>query len=310
MEVFMSSKPTGSMMGRRNSGTENIDKLATEDMLAAILKDDREITYAIANCLPTVTRLVDQAIATFSRGGRLIIAGAGASGRAAMQVACEFAPDNDHALIGLIAGGSEAMLQASDTAAGDYNRGISDLQAIQFTRNEMLLGLSVRGKTQRVWGALRYAGSLGAPVAVITQDAESEVAQLADTVITPDIGPEVVVGFANPKAQLAQRQILNMLSTGLAIRSGRVYGNLRVDINASSTHWAERQIAIVMEAASCSRTQAKNALASCNHHCRTAILMLLTGLDGWHARDLLTENSDHLRIALEEAKRSSVQKAS
>jgi N-acetylmuramic acid 6-phosphate etherase len=310
MEVFMSSKPTGSMMGRRNSGTENIDKLSTEDMLAAILQDDREITDAIANCIPTVTRLVDQAIATFSRGGRLIIAGAGASGRAAMQVACEFAPDTDHPLIGLIAGGPEAILQSTDAAAGDYNRGISDLQAIRFTRNDMLLGLSVSGKTPWVWGALRYAGSLGAPVAVITQDAASEVAQLADIVIAPAMGPEVVAGYANPKAQLAQRQILNILSTGLAIRSGRVYGNLRVDINASSIHWSERQIAIVMEAAGCSRSQAKSTLESCNHHCRTAILMLLTGLDAWHARDMLAENSGHLRIALQEAKRGSIQKAS
>jgi N-acetylmuramic acid 6-phosphate etherase len=147
-------------------------------------------------------------------------------------------------------------------------------------------------------------------VAVITQDAASEVAQLADIVIAPAMGPEVVAGYANPKAQLAQRQILNMLSTGLAIRSGRVYGNLRVDINASSIHWSERQIAIVMEAAGCSRSQAKSTLESCNHHCRTAILMLLTGLDAWHARDMLAENSGHLRIALQEAKRGSIPKAS
>ncbi|WBM70803.1 N-acetylmuramic acid 6-phosphate etherase [Buttiauxella sp. WJP83] len=306
----MSSKPTGSVMGRRNSATENIDKLATEEMLATIQKDDREINNAIANCLPTVTRLVDHAVATFSRGGRVVIVGAGASGRAAMQVVCEFAPEPHHGLIGLIAGGPEAMLQELEAAAGDYDRGINDLQAIHFNQNDMLLGLSVSGKTPWVWGALRYAGSLGAPVAVITQDAGSEVAQLADIVIAPDTGPEVVVGFGNPKARLAQRQILTMLSTGLAIRTGRVYGNLRVDINASSTRWAERQIAIVMEATHCSRAQAKETLGSCNHDCRTAILMLLTGLDVWNARDVLAENSEHLRISLEEAKRRSVQKAS
>lgn len=298
----MSSKPTGSMMERRDTCTENIDKLSTEDMLATILQDDRAIADAIAASLPEITRVVDNAIATLSRGGRLVIVGAGASGRAAMQAACEYAPEAHHAVIGLIAGGAEALLQERDAAASDYERGINDLQAIGFNHNDMLLGLSVSGKTPWVWGALRYAGSLGATVAAITQNAASEVAQLADIVIAPQTGPEVVVGFANPKARLAQRQILNMLSTALAVRTGRVYSNLRVDIKAADTHWTERQIAIVMEAAQCPRAEAKRALESCNHSCRTAILMLLTGLDAWRARDLLADNNEHLRMALQEAK--------
>jgi N-acetylmuramic acid 6-phosphate etherase len=97
-----------------------------------------------------------------------------------------------------------------------------------------------------------------------------------------------------------------MLTTGLAIRDGRVYSNLRVDLQADSPHWAERQIAIVMAATDCTRSEAKAALASCHQHCRTAILMLLSGLDAWHARELLTKHHDHLRLALREAQRSAV----
>lgn len=92
-----------------------------------------------------------------------------------------------------------------------------------------------------------------------------------------------------------------MLTTGLAIREGRVYENLRVDLQANTPHEAERQIAIVMAATGCSRSEAKAALASCNQHCRTAILMLLSGLDAWQARELLAEHNDHLRIALRAA---------
>ena len=97
--------------------------------------------------------------------------------------------------------------------------------------------------------------------------------------IAPQTGPEAVAGYGNPKAQMAQRQILTLLTTGLAVRSGKVFGNLRVDLQATSPRWEERQIAMVMAAAECTRAQAKAALASCNQHCRTAILMLMTGLD-------------------------------
>jgi N-acetylmuramic acid 6-phosphate (MurNAc-6-P) etherase len=112
----------------------------------------------------------------------------------------------------------------------------------------MLLALTVSGKTPWVWGAMRHAWSLGAPIAVVTQQAASEAAQLADIIIAPQTGPEAVAGFGNPKARIAQRQILTMLTTGLAIREGRVYENLRVDLQANTPHEAERQIAIVMAA--------------------------------------------------------------
>ena len=227
--------------------------------------------------------------------------GAGASGHAAVQAVSEFTPEGKHSLVGLIAGGPTAARQERDAAANNYNLGAFELQVLQFSNKDMLLALTVSGKTPWVWGAMRHAWSLGAPIAVVTQQAASEAAQLADIIIAPQTGPEAVAGFGNPKAQIAQRQILNMLTTGLAIRAGRVYQNLRVDLQASTPHEAERQIAIVMAATACSRSEAKAALASCNQHCRTAIFMLLSGLDAWQARELLAEHNDHLRIALRAA---------
>lgn len=301
----MSSKPTAVMMERRHPETRHIDTLATLDMLTLIHQDDKQIAVAIDACLPQIARLVDNAAATLSRGGRLVIIGAGASGRAALQSVSEYAPDTNHALVALIAGGPAAALQEMDTAANDYDLGALDLQALEFSANDLLLALTVSGKTPWVWGAMRHAWSLGAPIAVLTQQSDSEAAQLADIIIAPPTGPEAVAGYGNPKAQLAQRQILTMLTTGLAVRSGRVYGNLRVDLQATSPRWAERQIAMVMAATECTRAEAKAALASCNQHCRTAILMIMTGLDAWQARDLLSENNNHLRIALRDAKAAS-----
>jgi N-acetylmuramic acid 6-phosphate etherase len=100
-----------------------------------------------------------------------------------------------------------------------------------------------------------------------------------------------------------------MLTTGLAIRDGGFTATCGWICRLTSPHWAERQIAIVMAATDCSRSEAKAALASCNQHCRTAILMLLSGLDAWHARELLTENHDHLRLALQETAPSSLTRA-
>ncbi|KLE54370.1 N-acetylmuramic acid 6-phosphate etherase [Klebsiella aerogenes] len=297
----MSSKPTASMLERRHPQTRHIDTLATLDMLTLLQQDNKQIAVAIDACLPQITRLVDNAAATLSRGGRLVIVGAGASGQAALQTVNDYSPEANHSLVAMIAGGEGSALQAAERAANDYDAGLRDMQLLSLSANDMLLALTVSGKTPWVWGAMRHAWSLGTPIAILTQQPDSEAAQLADIMIAPQTGPEAVAGYGNPKAQMAQRQILTLLTTGLAVRSGKVFGNLRVDLQATSPRWEERQIAMVMAAAECTRAQAKAALASCNQHCRTAILMLMTGLDAWQARDLLSENNNHLRVARAEA---------
>lgn len=298
----MSNKPNGSVMEHRHTDTADIDRLTTQDMLSLINREDQRVASAITACLPGIARLVDNASATINRGGRVAVVGAGASGRAALQMVEDFAPDNQHQLIGLMAGGAGAKRREQDNAAANYARGVADLQAIEFGHQDMLVVLSVSGKTPWVWGALRHAWSVGACVALLSHCQESEAAQMADIVITPDTGAEVITGFSEPKARLAQQQILNMLASGLAIRTGRVYSNLRVDLKPGNMHWVERQIALVMSATGCTREQVKSALAQSDNDCRTAILMLLTGLTGSEAQDLLTENHQSLRIALQEAK--------
>ena len=286
----MSIMLTGSVKERRHASTMNIDRLSTLDMLNVIHQDDALISDAITPFLPMIARVVDNAAATISRGGRLTIVGAGSSGRMARQGAEDYAPGK-HPVIAIV----------TDEDADRYERGAADLQAINFGEHDMMLALTVSGKTPWVWGAMRHAWSMGSPVAIVTTDAQSEAAQLASMVIAPELGADVVAGYANAKAGIAQRMILNMISTGLAVRTGRVYSNLRVDLEASSTKWLERQIAMVMEAGGCSRATAKAALESCNHNCKTAVLMVLTGLDAWKAHELLAQNNGFIRVALQEA---------
>ena len=268
----MSIMLTGTARERRHASTTNIDRLSTLDMLNVIHQDDAQISSALTPHLSMLARVVDNAAATLSHGGRLVLTGAGASGRVAEQAAEAFAPGK-HPVIA----------------------------TIEFGEHDMMLALSVSGKTPWVWGAMRHAWSLGSTVAIITEDAQSEAAQLASMVIAPELGADVVAGYTNAKAGIAQSMILHMITTGLAVRSGRVYSNLRVDLEASNTRWAERQIAIVMEAGGCSRAQAKAALESCNHQCKTAVLMVLTGLDAWKAHELLAQNNGFVRLALQEA---------
>ena len=286
----MSIMLTGSVKERRHASTMNIDRLSTLDMLNVIHQDDAQISSAITPFLTTIARVVDNAAATLSHGGRLVLVGAGPSGRIARQAADEYAPGK-HPVIAI----------TTDAEAASYERGFADLQALKFGEHDMMLAVTVSGKTPWVWGAMRHAWSLGSPVAVMTGDAQSEAAQLASMVIAPELGPDVVAGYANAKAGIAQKMILNMVTTGLAVRSGRVYSNLRVDLEATSTKWSERQIAIVMEAGGCTRAEAKAALESCNHNCKTAVLMVLTGLDAWKAHELLAQNNGFIRVALQEA---------
>ncbi|EOX3824279.1 N-acetylmuramic acid 6-phosphate etherase [Enterobacter quasiroggenkampii] len=286
----MSILLTGSVKERRHASTMNIDRLSTLDMLKVIHQDDALISAALTPCLPVIARAVDNAAATLIHGGRLVIVGAGPSGRVAQQVADDYAP-----------GKTPVVAVTAEEGEGSYERGVADLQAIKFGEHDMMLAVTVSGKTPWVWGAMRHAWSLGSPVAVITGDAQSEAAQLASMVIAPELGADVVAGYLNTKAGIAQKMILSMIATGLAVRTGRVYSNLRVDLEASSTKWAERQIAIVMEAGGCSRAEAKAALESCNHHCKTAVLMVLTGLDAWKAHELLAQNNGFIRVALQEA---------
>ena len=286
----MSIMLTGSVKERRHASTMNIDRLSTLDMLNVIHQDDAQISSAITPFLTTIARVVDNAAATLSHGGRLVLVGAGPSGRIARQAADEYAP-----------GKHPVIAMTTDGEAASYERGVDDLQGLKFGEHDMMLAVTVSGKTPWVWGAMRHAWSLGSPVAVITGDAQSEAAQLASMVIAPELGPDVVAGYANAKAGIAQKMILNMVTTGLAVRSGRVYSNLRVDLEATSTKWSERQIAIVMEAGGCTRAEAKAALESCNHNCKTAVLMVLTGLDAWKAHELLAQNNGFIRVALQEA---------
>jgi N-acetylmuramic acid 6-phosphate etherase len=165
----------------------------------------------------------------------------------------------------------------------------------------VLVGIAASGRTPYVLGALAYARQQGAFTAALTCNPNSPMSQAADVALTPVVGPEVVTGSSRMKAGTAQKLVLNMLTTGAMIRSGKVYGNLMVDVEATNQKLVQRQVNIVKQATDCDDATAQQALAACNGHCKTAIVMVLAGLTADEAKSLLSQNQGFIRNALRDA---------
>ena len=288
----------------RNPASQNIDELSTEAMLRVINDEDKKVALAVEVIVPQIAQVVDAITTAFSKGGRLIYCGAGTSGRLGILDASECPPTFGtprSQVVGLIAGGHTAILQAVENAEDNVEQGAQDLKDIDFNANDVLVGIAASGRTPYVLGALAYAKQQGAFSAALTCNPNSPMSQAADVALTPVVGPEVVTGSSRMKAGTAQKLVLNMLTTGAMIRSGKVYGNLMVDVEATNQKLVQRQINIVKQATDCDDATAQQALNACHGHCKTAIVMVLAGLDAAEAKALLKQNSGFIRNALRDA---------
>lgn len=286
----------------RNHNSENIDTLSTFDMLKVINNEDKKVPLAVEKALPEIAQLVDKVAIAFSQGGRLIYCGAGTSGRLGILDASECPPTygtSHEMVIGLIAGGHKAILQAVENAEDNIQLGEQDLRQLNFNEKDVLVGIAASGRTPYVIGALNYAKSLGATTGAISCNPESPIAQIADIAITPIVGAEVVTGSSRMKAGTAQKLILNMITTAAMIKIGKVFGNLMVDVEATNAKLVERQVRIVMQATECERAIAEQALSQCQRHCKTAILMILANVDAQQAAQMLNQNKGFIRKALD-----------
>ena len=288
----------------RNAASTDIDRLSTLEMLTVINQEDKKVALAVEAILPAIARTVDAIVAAFAQGGRLIYCGAGTSGRLGILDASECPPTFGtprSQVVGLIAGGHQAILQAVENAEDNQQQGAQDLIDIGFSRHDVLVGIAASGRTPYVLGALEHANATGAVTAALSCNPHSPMAQLAQIALTPVVGPEVITGSSRMKAGTAQKLVLNMLTTGAMIRSGKVYGNLMVDVEATNQKLVQRQIDIVMQASDCSADEARAALDACGGHCKTAILMRLADLNAAAAQALLAAHKGFIRQALQAA---------
>lgn len=290
---------------KRNADSAIIDTLSTLNVLKIINNEDKKVAIAVEQTLPKITLVVDAVIKAFESGGRLIYCGAGTSGRLGILDASECPPTYGtpaDQVIGLIAGGKTAILKAVENAEDNSELGKNDLQLIHFNKKDILIGIAASGRTPYVLGAMQYALSTGATIASLSCNPHCPMDELATINITPVVGPEVVTGSSRMKAGTAQKLVLNMITTATMIRSGKVFSNLMVDVEATNAKLKQRQKNIVVEATGCSESQAEQALWQCELHCKTAILMILADLDATSAKHKLTKHKGFIRHALADLK--------
>ncbi|OXX70008.1 N-acetylmuramic acid 6-phosphate etherase [Vibrio sp. V03_P4A6T147] len=286
----------------RNPDTMDIDLLSAQEIVERLNQQDKHVPLAVEQVLPEIALAVDRITYAFKHGGRLIYIGAGTSGRLGVLDASECPPTfgvNDQMVIGLIAGGKEAMFSAKEGAEDCAELGIQDLKSIHFTDQDVVVGIAASGRTPYVIGALEYANDLGATTIALSCNPDSPIAELAQIAISPVVGPEALTGSTRLKSGTAQKLVLNMLTTASMIRLGKSYQNLMVDVKATNRKLIARAVRIVMQATDCERAEAEYLLAQSNNNVKVAILMHLTGLSYAEAMDKLTESDGFLRRAME-----------
>lgn len=271
----------------RNPATQDIDMLSTQEMLRLINREDQKVALAVETQLPQIAQAVDEAYARLAKGGRMFYCGAGTSGRIGVLDASECPPTYNvsPALVqAVIAGGPEAVFSAVEGAEDDTAACEKELAARGFGPGDVLVGIAASGTTPYVLGGLAYARGIGALTIGISCNEGSAVARACKIAVTPVVGPEVITGSTRMKAGTAQKLVLNMLSTGVMIRLGKVYGNLMVDLQVSNTKLAARARRIVAQAAEVDEETAARALENCGGEVKTAIVQLRTRLDAASAR--------------------------
>ncbi|MFI5272898.1 MAG: N-acetylmuramic acid 6-phosphate etherase [Ktedonobacterales bacterium] len=282
--------------------TADIDRMSALDIARAMNAADATVAAAVAAELPAIAAAIAAIAARLRRGGRLIYAGAGTSGRLGALDALECAPTFNVApeqVVGCIAGGTFALGQAAEDAEDDALAGAADLERLGIGPRDVLVGITASGRTPYVLGAVARARQAQALTVGLACNAETPLARQVAISIAPQVGAEVIAGSTRLKAGTAQKMVLNMLSTGVMIVLGKTYGNLMVDVVATNEKLRERALSIVRQAAGVERAAAVTLLDACDGEVKTAIVVARTGLAPDRARERLAAHGGVLRAALD-----------
>ena len=263
---------------KRNTNTMNMDEMTVLEILKTMNQEDRLVPKAIETELATIEQAVQKTIRSFKAGGRLIYIGAGTSGRLGILDAVECVPTfgvSPEQVVGIIAGGTEAIKTAIEGVEDNPELGMADLKAVSLTAEDTVVGIAASGRTPYVIGALQYAKQIGAETVAMSCNKGAKISNYADTVIEIETGAEVLTGSTRLKAGTAQKLVLNMISTAAMIGIGKVYGNLMVDVQATNEKLIERSKRIIMDAAQINYDMAQHYYDKADGQVKTAIVMSL-----------------------------------
>ena len=286
---------------QRNPNSMHVDSLSALEIVQLMNEEDKQVPLAIEKCLPQIAQAVECIVAAFQQGGRLVYIGAGTSGRLGVLDASECPPTfgvSPEMVKGIIAGGERALRHPIEGAEDSKAQAVVDLQTIQFSSKDVLVGIAASGRTPYVIGALEYAKSLGSVTVSIASNPNSAMANIVDIAIDTVVGAEVLTGSSRLKSGTAQKLVLNMLTTASMILMGKCYQNLMVDVQASNEKLKARAIRIVMQATDCDKALAEETLKQADQNAKLAIMMILSGLDRVQAEALLEKHQGKLQLAL------------
>jgi N-acetylmuramic acid 6-phosphate etherase len=291
---------------QRNPATVAIDQMSTREIVQTINQEDQKVATAVATQTEIIAQAVDLLSQRFSEGGRLVYCGAGTSGRLGVLDAAELVPTfglDPNQAIGLIAGGQKAMFQAVEGAEDSAELAVSDLKHINFSVQDTLIAIASSGRTPYAIGALKYSSQLKAKSIAVVCVPQSEMEKQADLTIAPIVGPEVITGSTRMKAGTAQKMVLNMLSTGVMIKAGKVYQNLMVDVLPTNEKLVNRAIRIIQATTGKDHQAAKQLLTAAQQRVPVAIVMGKTGMEYPVAAAYLKKNANQVGVAIQQWQR-------
>jgi N-acetylmuramic acid 6-phosphate etherase len=287
----------------RNPASERIDTLSALEIVRLMNAEDAKVPEAVGKVAGEIAKAVEIIADRLRRGGRLVYFGAGTSGRLGVLDATECPPTfstRPEQVVGLIAGGYTALTRAVEGAEDHPEFAVADLQQIQLSAADVVVGIATSGRTPYVIGGLDYARKVGAYAIGLACNDGSALAKSADLMLTPVVGPEVVSGSTRLKAGTATKLVLNMLTTGAMVLLGKTYGNLMVDLKATNVKLVARSRRIVAMLTGLSEADAELQLANCRGELKTAIVAARRNVSPETARELLQQANGQLRGALGE----------
>ena len=286
----------------RNVDTMDLDRMTPEEFVRVMNREDHKVAEAVEKVLPQIAQTITWAVEALKKGGRIIYVGAGTSGRLGILDAAECPPTfgvSSDMVVGVIAGGTEALTKAVENAEDSERLCEEDLKKIRLSEKDLVIGLATSGRTPYVVYGLRYAGQIGCRTVGISCNADARISEEAGLAIEVVTGPEVLTGSTRLKAGTAKKMILNMISTGSMAGIGKVYQNLMVDVQQSNEKLMIRARNITMEATGCTAEEAERVLKAAGGYVKKAILMILLECDSREADKALEKADGHIRKALE-----------
>ena len=288
---------------QRNRTSLELDKMSTKEIVKVMNEADKEVAFAVEKEMTAITEAIEIVYERLKSGGRLFYIGAGTSGRLGVMDASECPPTfmTDKEMVQTImAGGEHSFFEAIEGAEDDEEQGEKDLISRNVTSEDVVLGISSSGRTPYPIGALKYAKRNGIAAISLASNPDSDISQYADCSIEVITGPEILTGSTRLKAGTSHKMVLNIISTAVMVKLGKVYENLMVDVHASNYKLVERAKRTVIDITDTTYETAAETLKASDNQVKPAIIMIKTGSTYEQAKQALENHQGYVREAIKE----------